>query len=316
MAAACTRERTEPSGQKSSEIGRVMIIHSYHPEVGGVVSKNAGVELVFSNIDLDYEYYYMDTKRNREEEFIKSSAFAAMAAIEEYNPGVVITFDDNALKYLVMPYLRDADLPIVFAGIDWDAGVYELPYSNTTGMVSVDLVLQMLDYLREYASGERLAWLGSDTLTAEKEVTAYLDILDIDMEVHKATTYDEWKRAFVRLQTESDMLILSTTVNAFAEWDPITTGRFALENTAIPVGCVGSGVMSCSLLGLVKDGSEQGVWAATTALEILKGTKPSQIPITTNQLGQAMLNLDIAEKLDVVFDSALLRNAEIYQAVQ
>ena len=59
--------------------------------------------------------------------------------------------------------------------------------------------------------------------------------------------------------------------------------------------------------------SEYGEWAAKTALEILDGKAPSDIPLTQNKEGEIILNLDLAEKLDIAFDMNILKNAQIYQ---
>ena len=316
LGTTCNRGQ-EANAEKNSYAGkRVLVVHSYHKEVPGVIAKDAEIKSLFDRVGIGYDFYYMDTRRNRDEEFIRNSALRARATIERYRPDVVITFDDNALKYLIMPYYRDAELPVVFAGIDWDATVYGLPYTNTTGMVSVALVPQMLDYLRQYADGDRIAWLGYDTLTAQKESAAYLETLHIDMSVHHVTTFDEWRKKYLELQTESDMIIQSSTVMAMSDWDDGAAARVALETVRIPVGCVDDRAMVCSTLGLVKEVGEQAAWAAAAAIEIVDGKNPSEIPLTNNKLGQIVLNLDIAEQLDIVFDSVLLKNARLYQTAE
>ena len=45
----------------------------------------------------------MDTKRRSSTEDKKNSAVAAKAVIESWKPDVVITADDNAVKYLIQP---------------------------------------------------------------------------------------------------------------------------------------------------------------------------------------------------------------------
>jgi ABC-type uncharacterized transport system substrate-binding protein len=67
------------------------------------------------------------------------------------------------------------------------------------------------------------------------------------------------------------------------------------------------------VFGLAKVIGEQGKWAASTALEIIDGRDPSDIPLTRNKEGQILVNLNLAEKLDIVFSPEILKNAEIYQ---
>ena len=84
----------------------------------------------------------------------------------------------------------------------------------------------------------------------------------------------------------------------------------------MPTGAVNKLVMNCSLFGLVTVLSEQGEWAARTALEIIDGKSPSDIPVTQNKEEIIMLNLDIADKLDIAFDAKILKNAIIYQGAE
>jgi ABC-type uncharacterized transport system substrate-binding protein len=66
-----------------------------------------------------------------------------------------------------------------------------------------------------------------------------------------------------------------------------------------------------SLLTLAKSSQEQGEWSAQAALSILGGTPPSEIPVAENKKGQLIVNLDLAEKLNVVFAPSLLKTATI-----
>jgi ABC-type uncharacterized transport system substrate-binding protein len=69
--------------------------------------------------------------------------------------------------------------------------------------------------------------------------------------------------------------------------------------------------MQSSLIGMTKIAEEQGEWSARTALRILNGTRPSDIPIVTNEKGMLYVNLNIAEKLGVIVKPELLKNAQI-----
>jgi ABC-type uncharacterized transport system substrate-binding protein len=291
---------------------KILVVNSYHAELAGVIAKNKSLIANLNAAGIEYKIIYMDTKRNTSEEFKLNAALDAKEVIEEYKPDVVITFDDNAFKYLIMPYYRDADLPVVFVGIDWDVSIYDAPYSNTTGMISVALVSQLIEHLKVYTDGERIAWLGYDTFTARKVTKAYEEILDIDMSIHYVTNFEEWKSTFLLLQTEADMIIHSAILASMEDWDDEKAEEFVLENIKVPIGAVNNLVMNCSVLGLVKVLGEQGEWAVRTALEIINGKAPSDIPVTQNKQGEIIVNLDLAEKLDIAFSAEILKNAQIY----
>jgi hypothetical protein len=72
----------------------------------------------------------MDTKRNKKEEEKRRAALKAKELIESWKPGVVITADDNAAKYLLQPYFRDHKIPFVFCGVNWNVDEYGFPYSE------------------------------------------------------------------------------------------------------------------------------------------------------------------------------------------
>jgi len=308
----CEKEQKEAAEKAAYEGRKILIVHSYHPEVRGVIERNKGLTSVLKNRGVEYKTIYMDTKRNTGEDFKKKSALMAKDTIEDYRPDVVITIDDNAFKYLIMPFFKDAELPVVFAGIDWDASIYGAPYSNTTGMISISLVLQVIDYLKKHSKGERIAWLGNDTYTARKETKAFQDVLGINMSIHYVSSFKEWQNMFLKLQTETD-IIFHSMLTEIKDWDDNEATKFALNNIKVPIGAVGKPLMCCSVLGLVKIPSEHGEWAAKTALEIIDGKAPSDIPLTQNKEGEIILNLDLAEKLDIAFDVNILKNAQIYQ---
>jgi hypothetical protein len=101
----------------------------------------------------------MDTKRHSDESFKIEAAKQAKAEIESVKPDVVIAADDNASKYLVAEYYKDAVIPFVFCGVNWDAAVYGYPYNNATGMVEVTPVPQLVDQLQKVAKGNRVGFL-------------------------------------------------------------------------------------------------------------------------------------------------------------
>ncbi|MFQ5518963.1 MAG: hypothetical protein ACE5E3_03070, partial [Mariprofundus sp.] len=97
--------------------------------------------------------FQMDTKRNTSAAFGEQKALEAKALIESLKPDVVIASDDNASKYLIAPYYKNADIPFVFCGINWTAEPYGYPYSNATGMIEVSAIKAMLGKAREIVGG-------------------------------------------------------------------------------------------------------------------------------------------------------------------
>lgn len=303
----------ESNSLKGYEGKKVLYIDSYHEGYAWSDGITAGIKNILGDTNVELKIHRMDTKRNTDETFKKTAALKAKSVIEDYTPDVVIVSDDNAFKYLIQPYYRDAELPVVFSGLNWDAAVYEAPYTNTTGMVEVSLTVQLIDLLREYANGNRVGYLTADVLTERKNAEYYSKLFDLNFEKsYFVTSMDEWKDAFLKLQREVDIIIFENNAG-IVDWDDDMTETFVLDTIKIPVGTTNPWIMQSSLLGLTKIPEEQGEWSAKATLDILNGASPSEIPVVNNKKGKLIVNLRIAEKLDLVLKSDVLRNAEIFE---
>jgi ABC-type uncharacterized transport system substrate-binding protein len=278
---------------------RILHIDSYHrgntwnDRIADAVSDTlagTGVEL---------KIIHMDTKRNPSVEFSRAAALRAKEVIESFRPDVVTTSDDNAAQYLIMPYYKDADLPFVFCGLNWDASTYGLPYANVTGMVEVSPIPQILRLLRSYAKGDRIGYLTEDTTTKRKELEYHQRLFGIDYDqVYLVSTFADWQAAFLRAQDEVDMLVI-LGVAAIADFDDDAARALAESRSKIPAGTDFEWLMPLALLGVGKVPEEQGRWAALAALKILDGVAPSQIPLAYNKEGRLYFNRQIAARLGI-----------------
>jgi hypothetical protein len=170
---------------------KILFIDSYHEGCACSDGITSGVEL---------KVIRMDTKRNAGDVFKKEAAFKAKAVIESFKPDVVIAVGDNDSKYLIMAYYKDADLPFVFCGVNWDAGDYGYPYKNATGMVEITPIPQIIAQLRACAKGDRIGFLAPDILTAHKEVDNYRKVFGYDVTNYFAKYFGDWKKGFSELQ--------------------------------------------------------------------------------------------------------------------
>lgn len=278
---------------------RILYVNSYHLGFAGSDPITRGIKRVLEAHRVELRIIYLDTKRNPSEDFIKAAALKAKAVIEAFQPDAVIASDDNASKYLIMPYYKDADLPFVFCGVNWDASVYGFPYQNVTGMIEVALVPEILKHLKKYAKGDRIGFIAGDRLSEHKNLRYYMQRFNIDFQsIYFAKTFDEWKQGFLDLQDEVDMVIMTNHVG-MPDWDDEQARAFVETYTTIPVGTEHSWEMPYALVGVAKDFEEMGIWSAHAALKILAGVPPSKIPITANKKGQLFFNVRIANKLGI-----------------
>lgn len=169
----------------------------------------------------------MDSKSNPEPAVIKAAVLKAKAIIKDFKPDVLISCDDNAAKYLIEPFYKNNDLPIVFYGINWDASIYGFPFNNMTGTVEVALITEILRHLQKYAKGNRIGFLGGDRLSERKNRHYYQKRFSIDFaKTYFASSFEEWQRHFVKLQDEVDMLITTLML-------ALQTGMMQLQNLSL-----------------------------------------------------------------------------------
>lgn len=292
---------------------RVLLIDSYHKGYSWSDGIIRGVHEVLLDANVEFEIHRMDTKRNRSKDFILQAAKIAKDKIKSFAPDVVIICDDNAVKHVLQSFYKNVDLPFVFCGVNWDASIYGLPYSNTTGMVEVDLIKPLVRQLRPIAKGERLGYLALDSVSSHKNLKGHQSSNGINYhKIYMVESYEEWKQKYIAMQNEVDMLILGNHVG-LKEWNESALPHFIRQNTRIPSGSLAPGRMEFSLLGYLRFPEEHGRWAAQNALKILNGTKPVEIPITHNQEGRVVINHYLSEKLGITFPPALFKRAEIFR---
>lgn len=287
---------------------KILFIDSYHQGYEWSDGITKGVQSVVTPAGVDLKIVRMDTKRNPSEEFAKEAALKVKAAIEEYKPDVLIAADDNSSKYVIVPYYKNTKLPVVFCGLNWDASVYGFPTDTITGMIEVAMITQVADYMKTYAKGNRMAIITADSETEHKELDNYKKILNLEFKEYYVKSMKEFKEQFAKMQKESDYYLFSS-IAGINDWKEDEMKAFIRKNSKIPSGTTYDYLMKYALIGLTKLPEEQGEWAAQTALKILAGTSPKDIPVVSNKKGNLYVNMTLAKKLNVTFSKAILGSA-------
>ncbi|MDC7234797.1 MAG: ABC transporter substrate binding protein [Spirochaetales bacterium] len=326
---SCFRQNTdEPEAVETTAVPvqkeKILYVDSYnldYPWIQGItrgilntldITRDESGELDNSKSLYDLRIFHMETKRYPEQVHIQKAALDALALIEEWKPDVIITSDDNAAKYLVVPYLMESDIPIVFCGINWDASVYGFPTQHITGMIEVNLIDKMVEELKRYGKGDRIGYIRDHSTTSLKESEHYESLLQTGIQKKFPTSFSEWKDDFLTLQKQVDMILVGYPI-ALEDWDGNTEpyATFLNENTRIPTGSWDQWTSSWVLLSFSLEAEEQGEYAASTAMRILDGESPSSIPVVRNQKARIFLNMDMARQLDVQFPMDLIEMAHI-----
>lgn len=278
---------------------RILHVDSYHQGNEWNDRIVAALRDTLTGKNVELRIVHLDAKRHPSEDEIRASALDVLREISDFKPDVVTVNDDPAAQYLLMPYLRDTATPVVFCGLNWDASAYGLPYRNTTGMVEVSPIPQIIRLMRQHARGPRLGFLAEDTDVKRKELAFHERLFGVTYEkTYFVGSHKAWRDAFLRAQKEVDMLMIFG-VGAIADWNPADARRLAEEHSEIPSGTDFEWLTPVSLIGVAKRPEEQGRWTAQAALRILDGVDPSSIPLTYNRDGELFFNMRIARQLGI-----------------
>lgn len=315
-------EFLEISNLVSTSKTRIAFINSYHRgykwsdeiEQGflkGLNISQRNHEYILSTKTFDLRFWYLDSKRNPDTVFIKTRVNQVQTELKKWNPDILIASDDNASKWLIAPYYKRSNVPVLFCGLNWDASVYGFPTQNITGIIEVAPAKEMVAFLKKYAKGDRLGYLAADLLSERKELNYLKNKLNISFSngaiVNNVT---DWKKEFLELQKSCDMLFIFTPTG-ITGWNIDTMKHFTLVNSLIPSGSTSPNAKEYSMITFARIPQEQGIWVGKKALAILEGTDISSIRMTENKEKCYYVNSKLLKKLNIKLPASIIDSAFI-----
>lgn len=289
---------------------KCLYVSSYHQGY----EWNDGIERgLLSVLDgrCNIDKFYLDTKRNTSSTFAEQMALKAKQHIEISHPDIIIAGDDNASRYLIKPYFKDADIPVVFCGINWTVEEYGYPYSNATGMIEVVSIIPLLKVIQTAAKPPlKGIYLSSDVFTEHKDFERYRSKFaqkKVSLEGVFVKTLDDWKQQYQHAQSAS-FIILGNN-GGINNWNREAAASHALQHANIFTVTNYDWMMPYAMFAMTKIPEEQGQWAAEVALAILDGMKPVNIPIVVNRRWNIFVNMALLTKANIQLGSHLLNKA-------
>jgi ABC-type uncharacterized transport system substrate-binding protein len=249
---------------------------------------------------IQLESFFLDSKRNPSPETIKQNVEFALEQIEHFNPDLIIASDDDAVKYLVVPHFKGREIPVVFCGVNWSAKQYGLPAQNVTGMLEVLPLRENLAQIKKFNPEAVKMLILSENSTSEQNNKVLLDTLfrsaGFEPEYHLVNEFSEWKTAFIAANRNFDLIYLPTN-GSIKNWDKAEAIEIVSQNITVPVITCDDFMMPYCVFGMTKVASEQGQWAAKTALEVLNGKSIVEIPLSRNIKSKVFRNQKLAAKI-------------------
>lgn len=295
-----------------AQAARCLFVSSYHQGYAWSDGVERGLRSVLEG-RCELRQFDMDTKRSKDEG--RNAADQARAIIESWKPDVIITADDAAAKYLIVPFYRDHALPFVFSGVNWTAKEYGFPFSNVTGMVEVAPIRTMLEAAQASSGGTGTAfYLGASTLTERKNLARVEEAaaeLGLVLESRLVSTASEWIEAHAQAQVTHAFLVIGSYAG-IDDWEGnVDRVRAAVRQSSRRLSVTNHDwMMPFAMLGMTKIPEEQGIWSAQAALAILEGTRPSEIPIIANRQWDVWVNHELLEAAHLDLPDDLRRRAK------
>lgn len=290
---------------------KCLFVSSYHKGYAHSDQIEAGLRSTLKG-HCELRQFDMDTKRRSSVAHKKNSAIAARKVIDTWKPDIVITADDNAVKYLIEPFYKDKKIPFVFCGLNWTAAEYGLPYSNATGMIEVAPVGVMLRRaVKIVPKFQRAFYVGADILSETKNLKRFQSAakkMGFKLDHALVGSTEDWIKAYARAQ-EYDVVIVGSR-NGIKKWnhdkavDAVmkTTRRLSVTNHGW--------MMPYTILGMTKVSREQGEWAGKTAIRILGGQKIAKIPVVPNRQRDIWINGEILSVSGVTLPQGVMRKGK------
>lgn len=293
---------------------KCLFVSSYHPGYAWSDGVERGIRSVLDG-KCEIRQFNMDTKRNKQTEYMERAGLEAKRIIDSWKPDIVITADDNAAKYVIQAHYKDHEIPFVFCGVNWTADEYGFPYSNVTGMVEVAPIYPLLEKVKDLIpEAKRAIYIGADTVTEKKNKARFNKALvkyGIHLDSALADSMHEWLDSYTRAQ-QYDFIIVGSN-SGIHDWDKehvvnaINAGSKKLSVTNH------DWMMPYTMLGFTKVPEEQGEWAAQAALSILAGVEISKIAIVPNRKWDIWTNSSLLNAGNIMLPDGLILKSKHVQ---
>jgi len=303
---------------------KVLHVMSYHSPWKWTDDQFRGFKDALRGLDVQYEVFQMDTKRQSSEQWKLKVGVQAKEVVEAWKPDLVFTGDDNAQQYFAKHYVN-TDIHFVFCAVNAEPEKYGFAGSkNVTGvlervhfMQTVRLLKQMVPTIRKIAivtdTGKMWVPMMERLKRSESKLPQGIEVESY----YVLKTFEEYKKTVKDCEGKVDALGLLGVFEFKDENGANVTleqvERWTVENSSLPDFAFWKDrVDKGTLCAVTVSGFAQGQEAGKIARGILvEGRSPSSYPIRTTEKGIPIVNLARAKKLNLKPESSVLLTAEV-----
>lgn len=295
---------------------KVLVVMSYEEDYLWCQEIKQGVDSVLGQI-AEIRYFYMNTKKDLAGG--PKKAEEAYALYQSFQPDGVITADDNAQAMFVVPFLKDkVKTPIMFNAVNADPSKYGFPATNVSGILesepmreSFSLAKQLVPAMQTFGAVLRDDATGRAVLAQIEREQSTFPIKFVGVKWPK--TLDELMAMTEEFKSSVDALYYSTFQGLLDAQGQAMTDKMIIPLVAQKFGkpILTQGVLWGGLCAVIKTGYEQGEVSAKMLLEAMQGKPIKDIPITRNQFGRRVINVDVLQALGITPKPEVVRGAEL-----
>ena len=186
---------------------------------------------------------------------------------------------------------------------------YGYPASNVSGVLERTHVAQSLEFARQLLPSIKtfghIQKKSPTGRTNSEKIQADAGIYPAKLIALELTeTLKETVAKAKKLREECDVLIIGNMQGILGESnkplsDKIVVGTLVNTFAKPTIGLIFNRIKYGALCGIIKTGQEQGRLASEMLLRAMKGTQVSQLPITYNKEGKAVINLTTMRALGI-----------------
>jgi ABC-type uncharacterized transport system substrate-binding protein len=316
-------QSTQVKNPSQAKKYKILHIMSFNSPWEWTDTQLAGFKEQLKDLDIEYQVYQMDTKKNSTNELKEQLGKEARALIDSWKPDLVYTSDDDAQQFVTKHYIN-SNIPFVFSGVNQTPEFYGFEKaSNITGVLETEHFVESVNLLKEivptmkkvaiiYDDGPQWIPMVARMKAKEKELVD-IEIVSYD----KILTYADYKQKMKDYHGKVDAIGLIGIFNFKNEagqnvpYDEVL--KWTVENSRLPDFTFWKDRISFgTLTTMTVSGPEQGKAAGKIARQILvDGKKPSDIPMEPTSKGEPVINQARANQLGLKINTSLLLSVQI-----
>ncbi len=275
----------------------IVYLNSYHP---GYEWTDRCLDIFKKklNANANIHVFYMDTKVHHSQAKFKQVTKQALAFIKNAQPHLIVAAEDNASKLLIEPYFKNAEIPVVFMGVNVDASIYGYPYANATGIVEMDGILNLAHAIRPMELKKEVGMIFSKTVTGTKVMNFINGKHPKFFETRQVSDAQQWFDLMTEFNTSKDYIALDT-ISGIQGLDHKTALNFIKHNINTPIISASSTSRHLAHVGYITSPEEQGIWTARAVDNILQGKAITDIPLHISAQYSMYINQTLLDEMSL-----------------